>query len=487
MSWCRALLRSARVAPERPPLVVGRYAIHDELAAGGMGTVHIGRLVGAAGFTRTVAIKRLHPQLARDEELAAMLLDEARIASRIRHPNVVPTLDVVARDGELFVVMEYFAGESLAALLRARGGVPLPIGVGVAIMRDVLAGLHAAHEATDEGGLPLSIVHRDVSPQNVFVGQDGIARVLDFGIAKAKGRYQQTGEGVIKGKLGYMPPEQVRGEPVDCRADVYAAGIVLWESLTSRRLFQADSDWATAQRILGGVREPASLYRPEVSEALDEIILRACHVDPAGRFPTAEAFGTALEKLALAASPREVRATVETTAGERLKARAALVLAMEERPHEALHETAPTRAPDPASSAPTASVTAFIAPPPTPVRSKLPLGAALGLGVALLLIGTVAALAMGRRSAVVDAPASIAPASPSSFASAFSSAVSSSPHEESRPAPSAASALSSFAPSGARASATAATASVRPPARPGAVRAPSPGPAPPGGLFDTRH
>ena len=191
--------------------IVGRYALYAEIAAGGMATVHFGRLLGPVGFSRTVAIKRLHPQFAKDPEFVSMFLDEARLAARIRHPNVVPTLDVVATDGELFLVMDYVPGESIARLsrvLRERQET-LPIRILSATIAGVLHGLHATHEAKDERGHPLGIVHRDVSPQNVLVGTDGVPRVLDFGVAKAAGRVQTTREGQIKGKLSYMPPEQL--------------------------------------------------------------------------------------------------------------------------------------------------------------------------------------------------------------------------------------------------------------------------------------
>src|SRR5580693_5872615 len=160
------------------PRVIGRYALYEELASGGMATVHLGRLMGPVGFSRTVAIKRLHAAYAKDPEFVAMFLDEARLAARIRHPNVVPTLDVVARDGELFLVMDYVQGESLARLVRASAATrrPIPVEIVSSIVCSVLFGLHAAHEATNDQGEPLSIVHRDVSPQNVLVGSDGVAR-----------------------------------------------------------------------------------------------------------------------------------------------------------------------------------------------------------------------------------------------------------------------------------------------------------------------
>jgi eukaryotic-like serine/threonine-protein kinase len=195
------------------PIRVGRYALFDALASGGMATVYLGRLTGAAGFSRTVAVKRLHPNFAKEADFVGMLVDEARLAGRIRHPNVVPTLDVVQLPDELMLVMEYVHGEALSKLLRnvaaAKAQIPLPIAS--SIMIGSLHGLHAAHEATDERGAPLEIIHRDVSPQNILVGVDGNPRILDFGVARATGRIQATGDGKLKGKLAYMAPEQLRG------------------------------------------------------------------------------------------------------------------------------------------------------------------------------------------------------------------------------------------------------------------------------------
>src|SRR3984885_9026799 len=225
-------------AGARPP-PPRRYVIGDEIAAGGMATVHLGRMRGGGGFARTVAIKRLHAQYAKDPDFFAMLLDEGRLAASIHHPNVVATLDVVASGDDLFVVMEYLHGAPLNTILRdtVRRGERIPPPVAAAIVAGALRGLHAAHEARDAGGALLGVVHRDVSPQNILVGVDGTARVLDFGIAKARGRAHATATGQIKGKFAYMPPEQLHGEELDRRADVYAAGVVLWESLVGGRLF----------------------------------------------------------------------------------------------------------------------------------------------------------------------------------------------------------------------------------------------------------
>lgn len=303
-----------------PTRHIGRYALFGEIASGGMATVYFGRLVGAVGFSRSVAIKQLHPQYAKSPEFVAQFLDEAQLASRVRHPNVVSVLDVVARDGELFVVMEFVEGEPLARLVRFSKG-PIPIPVASAILVQVLLGLHAAHEATTENGEPLEIVHRDVSPQNLLVGVDGTAHVLDFGVAKAASKLHTTEHGQIKGKLSYMSPEQLRGDPVDRRADVFAAGVVLWELLTGEALFVRNDPGATVTAILSGMIKPPSELRPEISRALEALVLKALNHPREGRFDTARDMAVALEACVPPASSLTVGAWVASVAGDSLKER----------------------------------------------------------------------------------------------------------------------------------------------------------------------
>jgi serine/threonine protein kinase len=271
------------------PRMVGRYAIFDEIASGGMATVYLGRLTGSGGFSRTVAIKRLHPQFAKDPEFVTMFLDEARLAARIRHPNVVPTLDVVAASGELFHVMEYVQGESLSHLARGMKtrGERVPLRILLRIMNDVLQGLHAAHEARDERGVPLCIVHRDVTPQNVLVGVDGVARLLDFGVAKAAGRAHTTQEGQIKGKLSYMAPEQLLSSGVTRETDVYAASVVLWEMLTGERLFTGENELDVVAKLLQRDIHPPSRIAPDVPPELDALVMRGLHSQARERYATA--------------------------------------------------------------------------------------------------------------------------------------------------------------------------------------------------------
>ena len=304
-----------------PSRRIGRYALFGEIASGGMATVYFGRLVGAVGFSRSVAIKQLHPQYAKSPEFVAQFLDEAQLSARVRHPNVVSVLDVVALDGELFVVMEFVEGEPLSRLVHF-SEAPIPIPVASAILIQVLLGLHAAHEATTESGEPLKIVHRDVSPQNMLVGVDGASHLLDFGVAKAASKLHTTEHGQIKGKIPYMAPEQLRGDDVDCRADIFAAGIVLWELLTGERLFARDDPGATVTAVLSGIIKTPSQLRPEISPRLDSLVLKALQHPREGRFASAREMALALEACIPPASNLTVGAWVQSIAGASLKERA---------------------------------------------------------------------------------------------------------------------------------------------------------------------
>ena len=313
--------------------VVGRYAVFDEIASGGMAAVHLGRLLGAAGFSRTVAIKRLHPQFARDEEFATMFMDEARLASRIQHLNVVQTLDVVPIEKEILLVMEYVHGVPLAALLGAsrRAGKRLHPRIVAGVMAGVLEGLHAAHEVRNELGVPLDVVHRDVSPQNVLLGLDGTPRVIDFGVAKALGKMHATREGQLKGKLAYMSPEQVRGVDVTRLSDVFSASIVLWEALTFERLFNGSNPAELILRVLDApIASPRSKF-PDLPLALDVVVMKGLSRDPAARYATAREMAVALEAaVGGLSSSREIGAWVASLAGDTLATRAKLLESIEQ-------------------------------------------------------------------------------------------------------------------------------------------------------------
>jgi serine/threonine-protein kinase len=362
---------------QEPVRVLERYSLYDEIAAGGMATVHIGRLLGPVGFSRTVAIKRLHPQFAKDPEFASMFLDEARLAARVRHPNVVPTLDVVSSEGELFLVMEYIQGESLSRLQRTARtqNEPVPVRITVAIIASMLDGLHAAHEARSESGEPLEIVHRDVSPQNVLVGTDGVSRVLDFGVAKATGRLQVTREGQLKGKMQYMAPEQLLNRPIDRRVDLFASGVVLWEALVGERLFRSDPEAIAFHHIAEQTLDAPSQRQPSLPPALDAIAMKALARDPADRFATAREMAMALEAAVPPATAREIAAWVDRLAGASIHQRTERISLIESSTSGTFPSAGPASTPShPSLPAARASHPSLPAAPPSssPRPSPLP-------------------------------------------------------------------------------------------------------------------
>lgn len=279
----------------------------------------------------TIAVKRLHPQYAKDPDFVSMFLDEANLVSRIRHPNVVPTLDVVnSPSSGLLLVMEYVHGDSLSRLARkCRDAlVAIPIRIVGGIMSNVLLGLHAAHEARGNSGEILEIVHRDVSPQNILVGADGVARVLDFGVAKAAGRSQTTREGQVKGKLAYMAPEQIRGK-VDRRTDVFAAGIMMWELVVGRRMFDGEGEGEIISRLISGNLPSPSKFNPSLPAELIQIVMRSLSADPNARFATAKEMAIAIERTIGVASPSEIGDWVESLSKNELAERGRYIEHME--------------------------------------------------------------------------------------------------------------------------------------------------------------
>ena len=288
-------------APTRVPglVRVGRYELVYELGSGGMATVYLARARGAAGFYRWCAVKRIHRHLAKDRRFVHMFLDEARISALVQHPNVAQVFDVGEDKGEHFIAMEYMHGENLGAVvtgaLKRWDGLPLHLGM--RIVAAAADGLHQAHEARDAQGRPLGLVHRDVSPENIFVTYDGQVKITDFGIAKAANRITQTKTGGMKGKAAFMAPEQALGKHVDRRSDVFALGIVLWEITTGKRLFKAETDAQTLMRVTSGrITKPSSVvadYPPE----LERIVLRALSIRPEDRYQSAAALARDLEHL----------------------------------------------------------------------------------------------------------------------------------------------------------------------------------------------
>ncbi len=310
---------------------IGSYLLLDSFASGGMATVHFGVRLDAGGMPRVVAIKRLHPHLARESDFVTMFLDEARMSMRVRHPNVAAVLDVVVAADELLIVMEYVPGSPLSRFIATRGSAatPVPLPIASALFSDALAGLDAAHEARDERGELLALVHRDVSPQNLLVGTDGVTRIIDFGVAKAAGRLHVTREASIKGKIAYMAPEQLSAREVTRQADVYGAAVVLWETLTGRRLVPGDQEAAIEQILLGDLEQP-SRWVPEVTPALDEVVMKGLARNPSARWGTAREMAAALEAAAPRATAAQVRSWLSGRAPAELTTQAERVRAIEE-------------------------------------------------------------------------------------------------------------------------------------------------------------
>ena len=280
----------------------GKYRLIAELGHGGMAEVFLAIASGPAGFNKLVVLKQIRDQLADDPEFLAMFLDEARLAARLNHPNVVQTNEVGEDGRRYFIAMEYLEGQPLNRVvqrLSRDGRLSLPMHVRILI--DALAGLHYAHELTDFDGTPLQVVHRDATPHNIFVTYAGQVKVVDFGIAKALGSSAETRAGVLKGKVSYMAPEQALGEKVDRRADVFAVGIMLWEALAGRRPFKGHNDVVILQKLVAGEIPSPGTVREDIPELLEAICMKALAHDREERYATAEdmqrALEAALEKL----------------------------------------------------------------------------------------------------------------------------------------------------------------------------------------------
>jgi serine/threonine-protein kinase len=320
-----------------------RYELLCKIASGGMATVYVGRLRGAAGFSRTVAIKRAHAHLIENPTYKQMLVDEARLASRLHHPNVVAVLDVEELAGELRLVMDYVEGTALSDLIAKTQAREqhLPPRVALRVALDACHGLAAAHDLCDENGKSLGLVHRDISPHNILVGVDGSARLADFGIAKHAEGAVSTTTGALKGKIGYMAPEYVEHGKLDARSDVFSLGVVIWEALANQKLFRGMNELDTLKRIVAGKVPPLSSVAPWVGDHLDSVLAAALALSPDERFSSAHALGTALETAArkgdLLATPAEVGAYVRDLVGATLEERRRIV-----RERMAPVRTAPT-------------------------------------------------------------------------------------------------------------------------------------------------
>ena len=310
-------MRSADAEPSST--VFGRYHLGPLVAKGGMASVYLARIQGSAGFEKSVALKLILPSLSEDQDFVAMFMDEARIASKIDHPNVCTVFDFGRVDGRYYLAMEYLRGQSLRHVLRRVyefGPEPDWVRTLCTLMVQTCEGLHAAHELRDPDGLLLDVVHRDISPHNIFVTYDGVAKIVDFGIASARNREHHTTTGTIKGKLAYMAPEQLTGAELDRRVDVWALGIVLWEALTGRRLFRGRTDSETLFQVMTKeVPAPSSLTK-NVPKELDAIVAKALQRDPSRRYADARAFGRALSEFLSTSGPPLLSSDVAQWMGE---------------------------------------------------------------------------------------------------------------------------------------------------------------------------
>jgi serine/threonine protein kinase len=318
------------VSQETPAPRLGNYELLMLLASGGMANVYAARQVGAAGFQRLVVVKRVHSHLLEDRSFYDMFRDEAAMASLVRHPNVVPVTDVVESAGELFLVMDYIEGVALSTVLKSafEANELVPAAIGSRIVIDALSGLHAAHEVVDMGGRKLELVHRDVSPHNILVGTDGIARLIDFGVAKAAHRSTQTRSGALKGKYPYMSPEHARGQPVDRRSDIFAAAIVLYETLTRKRLFHGENDLDTLRRVMEAPIPPSSSVVKTLPIAIDNVLRKALAREVDQRYQSAQDFLDGVEKALPPAPHRDVGAFVQRICSARLTERRGAIQAL---------------------------------------------------------------------------------------------------------------------------------------------------------------
>ncbi len=308
---------------------LGRYRVVDEIGVGGMASVHLARMDGPGGFQKWVAIKKIHPHLVEDESFVQMFLDEARVAARISHPNVATVFDVGKHEDTYWIAMEYLHGEPLREVMRRTEelGTAMPPEIACRVIADAAEGLHAAHELLGKNGEKLGLVHRDVTPHNLFVTYDGVTKVVDFGIAKFSSRMSHTRAGTLKGKLAYMSPEQVHGEGIDRRTDIFALGVVLWELTTGQRLFRMESDLDTLAKVQEcNVPRPSTLIRGYPVD-LEKIVMKALAKNRGERFRTAREFSRALQSLlmrrGLFIASDEVAAYTQSIFADRIQKREA--------------------------------------------------------------------------------------------------------------------------------------------------------------------
>jgi serine/threonine-protein kinase len=276
---------------------IGRYEVLTLLQMGGMAELYLACVFGPGGFRKFVAVKRILPSLRHEEEFIAMFLDEARISAALSHSNIAQVFDLAEEDGELYIAMEYVAGQDVSRIVRAVGsmGKRLPIGFSAALVRDACTALHYAHHFTSPSGRQLPVIHRDLTLRNIMVTYTGTTKLVDFGIAKARGSIATTQAGRVKGSVAYMSPEQIRGEELTGRSDIFSAGVVLHELLVGKRLFSAVDDAATMHQVLNVDPVAPHKVSPDVPEALSDVVMQALQKSPDRRFESAGAMARAIE------------------------------------------------------------------------------------------------------------------------------------------------------------------------------------------------
>ncbi|MCA9686378.1 MAG: serine/threonine protein kinase, partial [Myxococcales bacterium] len=279
------------------PKKLAKYQILGRIALGGMAEVYKAVSRGVEGFEKVVAIKRILPHVAEDEEFITMFKDEARIAAQLQHSNIASIYELGSEDDSFYIVLEYVPGKDLRAIfeLCRNAKRPMPLAQACYIIMQVCEGLEYAHNKKDRHGRPLGLIHRDVSPPNALVSYEGEVKLIDFGVAKAAGRASQTQAGILKGKFGYMSPEQVRGATIDRRSDVFSLGAVLWELLCNQRLFQAETDFATLEKVRTVNVDPPSRINPAVPTKLEQIVMKSLAADLNERYQSAAEFHDALQ------------------------------------------------------------------------------------------------------------------------------------------------------------------------------------------------
>ncbi len=411
----------------------GRYVLVEKIAEGGMGEIFLAKHTGAEGFERTVVVKRMLDALARSKELEEMFLEEARLAASLSHPNIVQITDLGQQDGSFYLCMEYLAGEDLEGLARRTltAGEKVPVGVAARIALGVLDGLDYAHNFA-RGGQRLNIVHRDVTPSNVFVTFQGAVKILDFGIARAESRVVKTRTGTLKGKWSFMAPEQARGEEVDARADLFALGLTLFELLTAKRVFERDSELAVLNAVLEDPIPSVRTLRPELPAAIDAVVRRALERDLSRRYASAAAMRQDLEQALVAmgdaTSQRTIAEYVQRVCGPlEVQRRTSVPTLSELRAREAQEERAPSQPgldrtfisgnftpPRAAAQSPSQG-----GAPPPPVATPAPAAPAGGgfrnaaLAVLLLAAGAgLAAVGMNYLRPPAPPPVAVTPAPP---------------------------------------------------------------------------